>query len=96
MNEFNELNAALARVTKVERDRAEARAADPDALPRERGIFVTVEPSLSTAGLPRVTIEGPSSDAVVAYVRKHWGDDDSEWFVEHVMRRVEQVGAVPA
>jgi len=42
-----------------------------------------------SSGCPLVEVYGPSKAAVVEFVRKHWGDDDSEWFQTYIVDRVE-------
>lgn len=62
---------------------ARLQAAAPDELPRDRGVDVFVHDDLDD-GLVCVTVSGPDRDALVDYVREQWGDDDREWFAEHV------------
>jgi hypothetical protein len=63
-------------------------AVEHEHLPTVDGIRVEVEPGLDDMGFHRVSVFGPSREAVIDYVRENWGDDDEEWFVDYVVDRV--------
>ena len=63
-------------------------AVEPDALTTADGITVVVDDELDSMGFNRVSISGPTREAVVEYVRANWGDDDRDWFAEWVENRV--------
>lgn len=68
-------------------------ACEPEELGHRHGITVTISDELDSMGFQSATIEGPTAEAVVEYVREHWGDEDGEWFDEYVVARVREVGA---
>jgi hypothetical protein len=63
-------------------------AAEPDALPAAEGILVEIVEDADEMGLPRVDVSGPSREAVLDYIRAHWGDEDADWFDEYVAGRI--------
>jgi hypothetical protein len=68
-------------------------AVEPDFLGKPAGIVVTLDEELDSQGFNRVTVEGPTREAVIEYVRENWGDDDADWFQEYVVDRVREVPA---
>jgi len=58
---------------------------EPDGLSYAEGIRVTFSQELDFMGFHRATVEGPSAEAVIEYVRANWGDDDREWFDKQVV-----------
>ena len=71
-------------------------AADLEGLPAEDGVRVSVALGFDSMGLPRVEVEGPTPEAVLAYVRQGWGEDDADWFAEHVVARLQSRVIAPA
>jgi len=64
---------------------------DPEFLAPMEGITVSLSPEKDSMGFDRATVEGPTREAVIAYVRREWGDEDPEWFQEWVVDRVVEV-----
>lgn len=75
-------------------------AAEPNALPSSDTIRVVRDPDLDDMGLARVSVHAATREAVIEYVREHWGDEDALWFETYVVGRVESVSggfaSVPA
>lgn len=59
-----------------------------DAVNRAEGISFEYEAE-GSHGFPHVTIEGPSREAVIEFIREQWTDQDGEWFQRWVVDRVE-------
>lgn len=66
-------------------------AIDPSELSQQPGIGHEVTVERDSMGFPRVDVYGPSRAVLIEYVRDNWGEDDPEWFAEHVEGRVETV-----
>lgn len=67
-------------------------AVEPEYLEPREGIAVVVADDLDSMGFPRVTVLGPTREAVIEYVHDQWsGDADPDWFQEWVVDRVEEV-----
>lgn len=71
-------------------------AVEPEFLPTPpEGVEVdVVEGHRDEMGFPRVDVTARTREAVLAYVREAWGDDDAEWFADYVEARVERVERV--
>jgi hypothetical protein len=69
-------------------------ACEPESLTFAMDIRVTRE-GIDSMGFDRVTVEGPSREAVENYVRDNWGDDNETggWFSEYVVARIEEIDA---
>ena len=52
-------------------------AVEPAELARVEGITVTVAAEADSMGFPTVTVEGPTREAVLDYVRSEWGTSDN-------------------
>lgn len=66
-------------------------AVEPDELPKPpKGVEVDVAEDLDSMGFPRVTVYGPTREAVIEYVREGWGDDDADWFQTYIVDRVQE------
>jgi hypothetical protein len=67
-------------------------ACEPDALvaflPDGIKVTVDVEHDDTSAGCARVSVYAPTKEALLDFVRYHWGDDDGEWFATHVVARI--------
>lgn len=64
-------------------------AVEPDELDRTvEGITITVSPEKDSMGFDRVEVEGPTPEAVMAYVRQEWGTEDEGWLKEWVEDRI--------
>lgn len=63
-------------------------ACEPDALPHDAGVTVVLDDDLDSMGFNRATVSAPTRDALIEYVLKHWGDEDGDWFREHVLGRI--------
>lgn len=62
-------------------------AVEPDELDRTvEGIRITTVPN--DRGFSSATVEGPTREAVLDYVRSQWGDDDQDWFQTWVVDRI--------
>lgn len=66
-------------------------AVEPGALSPQPGIKVSLHPEKDSMEFDRATVSGPTREAVVEYVRLHWGDEDADWFKEWVEDRVQRV-----
>lgn len=64
---------------------------EPDKLAPRDGIAVDVETMRDDMGLPRVSVTGPTREAVIDYVRSEWGDEDGGWFADFVVGRIWEV-----
>ena len=58
-------------------------AVDPHELSEVPGIIVQNEGT--SRGIPQVRVLSEDRDALIAYCRQEWGDDDQEWFDRHVV-----------
>lgn len=65
-------------------------AAEPESLPTIDGIVVDVY-GVDGFGLPRVSVEAGTREAVIEYVRANWGDEDGAWFAAHVEARIREL-----
>lgn len=45
----------------------------------------------TSSGCPCVTLTAPTRQGIIDFVRKFWGDDDGEWFQQHVVERVSEM-----
>ena len=63
---------------------------EPESLEPRKYIELVIDPEPDNHGFARVSVSGPTREAVVEYVRSQWGDEDSGWFAEYVEARVRQ------
>jgi hypothetical protein len=49
-------------------------ATEPDELTKADGIVVTIDDELDSQGFNTVSVEGPTREAVLAYIRANFGD----------------------
>lgn len=66
-------------------------AAEPALLSVVPGVKVTITTLSDDMGLPRVCVEAGSREELVEYVLANWGDEDEDWFSDHVVGRVREV-----
>lgn len=68
---------------------ADLQACAPEELTAVDGCVAVIQDERDSMGLPRVTVWGPTREAVLEYVRREWeGDADPEWFAECVVARI--------
>lgn len=61
-------------------------ACEPSALYSLPGVIsVELDEELDSMGFNRATVHGRSRDDVVDYVRRNWGNEDTDWFREYVV-----------
>lgn len=69
----------------------DVQAVEPESLVPMFGCEMEVAQEVDSMGFPRVTITGPSREAVASYVRAQWmnyPDPDEEWFQRHIVDRI--------
>ena len=67
-------------------------AVEPDELPRDGEVEVSLADEKDSMGFDRVELRARTREALLEYVREHWGDGDAAWFETYVEDRVLEVG----
>lgn len=73
------------RVTDLQSTEPSALSHPPD------GVSLAFDVEKDSMGFDRVTVTADTPAQLLAYVEENWGDDDPQWWAEHVVARVEEV-----